>query len=91
MPQQAKNALYSSEYLLALKSKYEAATNDPCRGLTFDEAIKHIGSTGRVNFSREDVMKFDDNHDDNINFAEYLKMMLANDEEMKFQNAKFMP
>ncbi|PWY75449.1 hypothetical protein BO70DRAFT_398303 [Aspergillus heteromorphus CBS 117.55] len=91
MPQDAKNAFYSAEYLRTLKTKYEQATSDPCRGLTLDDAMKHIALTGRKNFSREDVMKFDDNHDDNINFAEYLNMMLANDEEMKFQAAKFMP
>ncbi|PYI11933.1 hypothetical protein BO78DRAFT_413036 [Aspergillus sclerotiicarbonarius CBS 121057] len=89
MPQDAKNALYSAEYLRALKSKYESATSDPCRGLTFEDALEHVNSTGRKNFSRDDVKRFDDNHDDNINFAEYLAMMLENDERMEFKNAKF--
>ncbi|RAK96927.1 uncharacterized protein BO80DRAFT_448768 [Aspergillus ibericus CBS 121593] len=89
MPQDAKNAFYSVEYLRALKSRYESATSDPCRGLTFEDALAHVNSTGRKNFSRDDVKRFDDNHDDNINFAEYLAMMLENDEQMAFQNAKF--
>ncbi|PYH34801.1 uncharacterized protein BO87DRAFT_425481 [Aspergillus neoniger CBS 115656] len=89
MPQDLKNAHYSYGYLHGLREKYEKSAQDFCRGMTFEDALAHVNSTGRTDFTREQLEAFDTNHDGSINFAEYMELMLNNDKELAFRNAKF--
>ncbi|GKZ36648.1 hypothetical protein AbraIFM66950_007823 [Aspergillus brasiliensis] len=89
MPQDFKNAHYSYDYLHGLREKYEKSAKDFCRGMTFEDALAHVSSTGRTDFTREQLEAFDTNHDGSINFAEYMELMLNNDKELEFRNAKF--
>ncbi|RAH53064.1 hypothetical protein BO85DRAFT_453458 [Aspergillus piperis CBS 112811] len=57
--------------------------------MTFEDALAHVNSTGRTDFTREQLEAFDTNHDGSINFAEYMELMLNNDKELAFRNAKF--
>ncbi|GKZ23174.1 hypothetical protein AbraIFM66951_002110 [Aspergillus brasiliensis] len=100
MPQDFKNAHYSYDYLHGLREKYEKSAKDFCHirargvltaagGMTFEDALAHVSSTGRTDFTREQLEAFDTNHDGSINFAEYMELMLNNDKELEFRNAKF--
>lgn len=37
--------------------------------MTFEDALAHVNSTGRTDFTREQLEAFDTNHDGSINFA----------------------